>query len=65
MNIVFSLDGAIIAATVAEWVIRDGIGVISLTHSEVEEIIIEPNKITVDGQDAKILEMTPDIRKYL
>lgn len=65
MNIVFTINSDIFAANIAEWFISEGQGIVFLSHSEYEEIIIENDKAKLDGSEITILEMTPDIRKYI
>ena len=65
MNVVFRHETAIYAVTMTEWVISEGNALIALNHSEFEEIEYDGNTWTLDGSTVEILEMTPDVRKYL
>jgi hypothetical protein len=65
MNVVFRHENAIYAANINEWVIAEGNALIALNHSEFDEIEYDGNEWTMDGSTVEILEMTPDIRKYL
>jgi predicted regulator of Ras-like GTPase activity (Roadblock/LC7/MglB family) len=65
MNVVFKINSDIFAANIAEWFISGSEAVVFLAHSEYEEIIIENGKAKLDGTEITILEMTPDIRKYI
>jgi len=65
MNIVFKINSDIVAATIAEWVITEGQAIVSLNHSEYDQITNTETGWEVDGVAIAILEMTPDIRKYI
>lgn len=65
MNVVFKINSDIVAATITEWVITEGQAIVSLSHSEYDQITTENGNWEIDGTAIAILEMTPDIRKYL
>jgi hypothetical protein len=65
MNVVFKINSDIVAANIAEWVTDADQAIVFLNHSEYEEMYIENGVWVVDGSEVTILEMTPDIRKYI
>lgn len=64
MFVVFLFDRTIYAANISESFTENDI-YLHLNHSEFEEIEITTDSATVDGQPCEILELVPDLRKYL